>query len=107
MRFHVANFLFEGTTKRYNGGDLVQGFNSDFNLKINQGNLLQGNLYIDGVTTPIINWWMGPAANHNYTMFTGQQEASEVGSVYAVDGDGTYIWMKNNLYTPTNGFISV
>lgn len=50
---------------------------------------------------------MGPAANHNYTMFTGQQAASEVGSLYAVDGDQTYIWMTNKLYTPTNGFIPV
>lgn len=31
MRFHVANFLFEGTTKRYEVRDLIQGFTSDFN----------------------------------------------------------------------------
>ena len=40
-------------------------------------------------------------------MFTGQQAPSEVGSLYAVDGDQTYIWITNALYTPTNGFISV
>ena len=62
--------------------------------------MLRGNLYIDDIITPVINWWMGPAADHSYTMFTGQQSPSEVGSIYAVDGDSTFVWQTNSLYTP-------
>jgi hypothetical protein len=103
MRLHTVNFLLEGLTAEYPIRDLIKGWKSTkISDKFNKGDLLRGNLYIDDTITPVLNWWMGPAANHSYTMFTGKEEPTEVGSIYAVDGDSTYIWTRNVLYTPVS-----
>lgn len=67
--------------------------------------MLQGNLYVDSVVTPILDYWKGPAANHNFTMFTGQESVSTVGQIYSMDNDSPYIWLTNKMYTST-GFVN-
>ena len=64
MRDHSVNFLLEGLTREYPVSDLVQGCTAPLTTKINTGDVLRGNLYIDDLVTPIINWWQGPASGH-------------------------------------------
>lgn len=100
MRLHVANFLCEGLTKEYKLGDLVLGYTTNLSAKINTGTLERGNLYIDDVVTPILDWWKGPASGHNFTMLTGKDELDRVGSIYNMDGlNEPYVWLKNSLWT--------
>jgi len=71
MRNHVAYFFLEGITKQYLVKDLIMGYDTKYNMKVNTGSLLQGNLYVDSTVTPILNWFKGPASGHSFTMFTG------------------------------------
>ena len=99
MRNHVTYSLLGGVTKTYTSKQLIGGFATTVTQNINTGDLLRGNLYVDDVVTPIFNLWNGPTANHSYTMFTGYDDPSLVGSIYSVDEDAPYIWLRNSLFT--------
>lgn len=108
MRQHMMNFVLGGLTKTYTVSDLIVGTTTTLNQRINTGSLLQGNLYVDDLVTPIIPWWQGPASGHSYTIMTGEgvnDPTSKVGSIYWQDGDN-YIWLTNNLWTEA-GWTSV
>jgi len=100
MRLHVLHYLLEGPTKTYKVNDLIRGYDTTLNAKFNTGSLAQGNLYVDGCVTPVLNWWKGPASGHTFTMFTGQGAASQVGAIYQMD-DSNSIWLTNQLYSAT------
>ena len=72
MRWHVTEFLFGGSNKQYLAGDLIKGYKTNLTERVNTGDLLQGNLYVDDEVTPIMNKWMGPnKQGNNYTLMTG------------------------------------
>jgi len=71
MRFHVTDYLLGGLVQTYKVSDLVKGYDTTLNAKVNTGSLLQGNLYVDTTVTPILSWFKGPASGHQWTMFTG------------------------------------
>ena len=109
MRQHVTHNLWGGLTKTYTIGDLVQGFKTDLAAKINTGPLSDGNLYVDDTVTPVINWWMGPASDHSYTMMTGgtDNRTNQAGQIYNMDGnENSWIYLRNNLYT-SSGWVEV
>lgn len=107
LRQHTMNYLLEGLTKEYLVSDLIQGGTTGLNQKINTGDLLRGNLYIDDMVTPIIPFWQGPASGHNFTMLTGEGSTSNVGIIYEMD-NSNYIWLTNQMWDPsTNSFKSV
>lgn len=107
MRMHVTNFFLEGLTKEYTVSDLVMGFDTTFNTKVNTGSLLQGNLYVDTTVTPVVSWWKGPASGHKFTMFTGgSDDTSMAGAIYAMDGS-SQIWLTNMMYVSNGTFVPV
>jgi len=99
MRQHVLYYLLEGPVKEYTVGDLIQGYTTTFNAKLNTGSLLQGNLYVDASVTPVLPWWQGPASGHTFTMFAGETSApGQVGAIYQMD-DTNQIWLTNQMYS--------
>lgn len=106
MRDHVTYFLLEGPTKQYTVKNLIMGYDTAYNSKINTGDLLRGNLYVDTTVTPVLSWWKGPVSGHSFTLFTGSGTPSTVGSLYQMDGSNT-IWLRNNLYLSNGTFLPV
>ena len=102
----VSQYFLEGLTKQYTVSDLVMGFDTTFNAKVNTGSLLQGNLYVDTTCTPVVSWWKGPASGHTFTIFTGAAQPNMVGAIYAMD-DSSQIFLTNNLYLNNGTFIPV
>lgn len=106
MRMQVSYYFLEGLTKQYLVSDLVMGFDTTFNTKVNTGSLLQGNLYVDTTVTPVISWWKGPASGHTFTVFTGAGQANMAGAIYSMD-DSNSIFLTNKLYLSNGTFIPV
>ena len=75
VRFHLTNYLLDGLTKEYKISELVKGFTTKLSDKINTGDQMQGNLYIDDVVTPVLNYWKGPTSGRSFTMMQGVESA--------------------------------
>jgi hypothetical protein len=69
LEWQSLEWLTGGITKTYTQWDLVTGFSTDFDAKINTGSFLLGNIYVDDVVTPFLNLWHGPTANRRITFF--------------------------------------
>jgi hypothetical protein len=51
--------------------ELIKGFENNIAEKFNTGDLMKGNLHITNVTTPILNYRMGPTSSRKFTLFEG------------------------------------
>jgi len=100
MRWHVTEFLMGGPNKSYKAKDLIQGYTTEINKRVNTGSLLLGNLYVDNVVTPILNTWTGPTSGQNFTVMTGQEAIDGVGVVRNANNQ-VYLYLNQSMYNGT------
>ena len=107
MRWHITTFLLGGTNKKYIAGDLIKGFKTTLTARVNTGDLLLGNLYVDDDITPIMNRWMGPTAGSNFTLMAGSADNLDgIGVIHSQGNNGPYLWMSQKLFNGTD-FVQV
>jgi len=51
--------------------ELIQGFDTPIASKINTGDPLKGNIYVDASVTPLLNSMHGPFAHNTWNISTG------------------------------------
>jgi len=67
----ISEFVFEGVLANYTYSDLIGGFNTPIASKINTGDPLKGNIYVDPSVTPLLNSMHGPFAKSTWNVTTG------------------------------------
>ena len=90
MKMHIFEYLLGGSTVTKTARELIFGYDTDLTDKINEGDLLRGNLYVDSTVTPVLNNFMGPTSGRKYTLLTGLENVEEAGIIYQIDSDGPY-----------------
>jgi len=99
--------MFEGLTKNYTVRDMVYPTISNLTDKLNSGSMTKGNLYIDPVTTPVVNNIYGATALRSFYLLTGvnydnlgqmYETVDTVGMIRDIDDGNGYIWLRQMLF---------
>jgi hypothetical protein len=88
----------DGTLAKYKVSEMIYGWETDLSDKINTGDLLKGNLYVDSTITPVSNMWKGPTANRRWTLMTGDVDYTLTAVIHNVDDDGMYLWLNYETF---------
>jgi len=97
--------LFEGLTQNLTARQMVYPWFNNQTDVINSGSraLERGILFIDPLTTPVINNVFGPTALRSFSVLTGVNydadgmmftSADTVGQIREVDDGNGYIWLR-------------
>ena len=77
MGYLISEFVFEGVLANYTYSDLIGGFNTPIASKINTGDPLKGNIYVDPSVTPLLNSMHGPFAKSTWNVTTGTSNTNK------------------------------